>query len=218
MNSEAFQPKTYVAPERMRSLFFDTAIMKKLRAKAVVNGVPENAAIDGDPNTFWLVGDQRGGVRFQPDMLVEFPEPVPMSGLVLMARQNHREHEGDIREYVVQASDDGLEWRDVVHGELLSTFAPQRIQFAKPLTTKYLKLISLSGFGPDKITSLAELAVICVGPKLPDKPGTMESQRNQTATQEIDEGAGPVKPRPPEKTNKPASTRKPRLRYQRWGQ
>src|SRR5258708_9925200 len=115
MNREGFQAKRYVAQERMRSLFFDTAIMKKLRAKAVVNGVPENAAIDGDPNTFWLVGDQRGGVRFQPDMLGEFPEPVPMSGLVLMARHNHPDHEGDIREHVVQASDDCLALRHRGH-------------------------------------------------------------------------------------------------------
>jgi hypothetical protein len=45
-------------------------------------------------------------------------------------------------------------------GELLSTFAPQRIEFSRVNTARYLKLISLSGFGTDKTTSLAELAVI----------------------------------------------------------
>ena len=68
-----------------------------------------------------------------------------MSGLVLMPRQNHREHEGDIREYVIQVSDDGREWRDVLRGELLSTFAPQQMQFSKTITARHLKLISLSG-------------------------------------------------------------------------
>jgi hypothetical protein len=83
-----------------------------------------------------------------------------------MPRQNHREHEGDIRGYVVRASNDGSEWRDVVRGELLSTFAPQQIQFSKTITTQHLKFISLSGFGPDKTTAFAELAVIYAGPKL----------------------------------------------------
>src|SRR5213080_4859105 len=119
---------------------------------------------------------------------------IAMSGLVLMPRQNHREHEGDIREYSVQVSDDGNEWREARRGELVSTFAPQKIEFAKTITSRYLKLISLSGFGLDKTTALAELAVIYAGPKLGEKGnGAIEYQRNQTATPEIDEGISPDK-------------------------
>ena len=118
-----------------------------------------------------------------------FPAPVAVSGLMLMPRQNHREHEGDIREYMVQVSDDGNEWREVLRGELVSTFAPQQILFARTVTTRYLKLVSLSGFGPDKMTALAELAVIYAGPRLDDQGNpSMEYQRNRTATPEIDEG------------------------------
>ena len=123
-----------------------------------------------------------------------------------MPRQNHREHEGDIREYVVSVSDDAKEWRDVVRGELGSTFAPQQIEFPRTITARYLKFISLSGFGTDKTTSLAELAVIYAGPKLGDGKGTIEYQRSRTATPEIDEGTGvdkrakptptPARPRP----------------------
>lgn len=200
MTSEGFQPRIGISAEQMRSLFFDTRIMKKLGAVAQVEGVAANAAIDGDPNTFVLVGDQRAQIRAQADMVVSFPAPVAMSGLVLMPRQNHREHEGDIREYVVQASDDGNEWRDVVRGELVSTFAPQQIEFSKMITARHLKLISLSGFGPDKMTALAELAVIYTGPKLTAADGsTIEYQRSKTATPEIDEGSGatPKRTKPP---------------------
>jgi hypothetical protein len=66
---------------------------------------------------------------------------------------------------VIKASDDGDDWRDVASGELVSTFAPQQIEFGKRITARYLKLISLSGFGPDKTTGFAELAVIYAGPK-----------------------------------------------------
>ena len=200
----------------MRSLFFDTRIMKKLGAVAQVGGASANTAIDGDPNTFWLAGDQRAQTREQVDMVIKFPDPVTMSGLVLMSRQNHREHEGDIREYVVQASDDGSEWREVVRGELLSTFAPQQIQFLKTITARHLKLISLSGFGSDKTTALAELAVIYAGPKLTAADGsTIEYQRSKTATPEIDEGMGarprPTKPPPPqEQKTRPKRLEKPR--------
>jgi len=210
VGSDCFQPRIPVSAQQMRSLFFDTRIMKKLGAVAQVEGKPDNSVIDGDPNTFVLVGDQRGQTRAeQVGIVINFPTPVAMSGLVLMPRQNHREHEGDIRNYVVRASDDGSDWYDVARGELLSTFVPQEIQFSKRITARYLKLISLSGFGPDKTTALAELAVIYAGPKITAADGsTIEYQRSKTATPEIDEGtgtpAGPAKPPPPQEQKTPA--------------
>ena len=171
MASDCFQPSVPVTREQMRSLFFDTKIMKKLGAVAQVNGESASTAIDGDPNTFVLVGDQRAQMRSQVDLVISFPAPVAMSGLMLMPRQNHREHEGDIREYVVSVSDNGSEWHEVRGGELPSTFAPQRIDFSRTVTAQYLKFVSLSGFGPDQTTALAELAVIYAGPKLKD-PGS----------------------------------------------
>lgn len=87
-----------------------------------------------------------------------------------MSRQNHREHEGDIRGYALQVSDDGSEWREVARGELVSTFSPQQIEFMSAVTARYLKLIALSGFGDDKTTSLAELAVIEAGANPKPKP------------------------------------------------
>jgi hypothetical protein len=83
-----------------------------------------------------------------------------------MPRQNHREHEGEIKECTVSVSEDGFVWNDVQRAVLGSTFAPQRIYFGRTVTSKYLRLVSLSGFGPDKTTSLAEFAVIYAGPKL----------------------------------------------------
>jgi hypothetical protein len=168
--SDCFQPQVSVLPEQVRSLFFDTAIMKKLGAVVEVNGAKANAIVDGDPNTFIVVGEQDAPMREQVDFVITLNAPAPMSGVVLMSRQNHREHEGDIRAYVFLVSDDGREWREVARGELLSTFAPQQIDFSSPVTVRYLKLIALSGFGADKTTSLAELAVIVDQPVNKSKP------------------------------------------------
>ncbi|HEY0762871.1 MAG TPA: discoidin domain-containing protein [Pyrinomonadaceae bacterium] len=167
MKSDCFQPTVGISRNQMRSLLFDTRIMAKLGAKAEVEGASASSAIDGDPTTFILVGDQKAPVREPVELTISFPAPVAMAGLVLMGRQNHREHEGDIREFAVQISDDGKLWSDVARGELLSSFAPQYVGFSRVNTARYLKLISLSGFGTDKTTSVGEIAVIYAGPKLP---------------------------------------------------
>lgn len=184
--SDCFRPKVHVLPEQIRGLLFDTRVMQKLGAVAEVNGAPAGSAIDGDPNTFILVGSQQEPLREQVDLKVTFNAPVTMSGVVLMPRQNHRQHEGDIRGYVLQVSDDGNDWREVARGELLSTFAPQQIGFTSSVTARYLKLVALSGFGTDKTTSLAELAVIQPGAKRGGSQ-TMEYQRSRSATPDIDD-------------------------------
>ena len=202
--SDCFQPRTFVEAEQMRSLFFDTRVMQTLGAVADVNGAPAGSAIDGDPNTFMLVGNQREPAREQVELKITLKAPVAMAGVVLMARQNHRQHEGDIRGYALQVSDDGIDWREVARGELLSTFAPQYIYFTRSVTAKYLRLISLSGFGDDKTTSLAEIAVIQVGPKTKRSSGTMQYQRSRSATPDIDEvpdADKKTKPKPQIKPN-----------------
>lgn len=190
MASDCFQPSVPVQAGMIGRMFFDTRIMKELGATAQFDGQPAAAAIDGDPNTYVLAGDPRADLREPVDLTITFPAPVTMSGLIIMPRQNHREHEGDIREFSVRVSDDGSDWREVRRGELASTFAPQTIDFSGRVTTKYLKLTSLSGFGNDKRTALAELAVIYAGPKLNDSGSAVEYERNRTATPEIDEGPG----------------------------
>jgi len=67
-------------------------------------------------------------------------------------------------------SDDGRDWREVARGELLSTFAPQQIDFSSTVTARYLKFIALSGFGTDKTTSLAELAIVIPDTRKKSKP------------------------------------------------
>ncbi|HKC66134.1 MAG TPA: discoidin domain-containing protein, partial [Pyrinomonadaceae bacterium] len=215
MASDKFQPIVSVTVEQIRSLLFDTRIMRKLGAVASGEGNAASA-IDGDPNTFWQAGAPQGrGSKHPHDLTIAFNAPVAMNGLVLMPRQNHREHEGDIREYVIEVSDDGETWREVVHGSLVSTFDPQQIKFPQTVTARYLRLTALSGFGSDTTAALAELAVIYAGPKLKETDdGTIEYQRNRSASPDIDEGTvAPKKPATsPQKPNpKPKSEKLRRL-------
>jgi hypothetical protein len=170
MGGRRFGPAVSVTPDELRGLLFDTRIMRKLGAfisgKSLLSN-PPSAAVDGDPNTFWLAGGGGAGLKHPHALLVSLHWAVPVSGLVLMPRQNHPEHEGDIRGYVVEVSEDGEEWREVARGELVSTFEPQRVNFAQAVSARFLRLTALSGFGPDATAALAELAVVYAGPKLP---------------------------------------------------
>ena len=197
MAGARFQPQVAVSAAEFRGLWFDSQIMRRLGATVQAPGGNANSAIDGDPNTFWSVGGPgRGGAPApasnQPrELTITFPAPVAMNGLIFMARQNDRNHAGDIRGYKVEVSDDGQQWREVLRGELASTWNPQQVRFPQTVTARHLKFTALSGFGNDASTALAELAVIYAGPKLADNgPGTIEYQRVRSATPDVDEGTG----------------------------
>lgn len=195
MASTKFDPKTVVTPEQIESLFFDTRIMKRLGATATAAGDAANV-IDGDPNTFWIAGDPRAAARQNQELTIAFPNAVSFSGLVIMPRQNGREHEGDIRKYSIQTSPDGTNWTEIKRGMLLSTFDPQQITFGRDVSAKFVKITSLSGFGSDKLTALADVAVIYTGPKLPDDETDLEYKRNKAASPDIDEGVTPEAKKP----------------------
>jgi len=197
MSSRTFQPKTQISMEDFLSLHFNSRIMNALGATARADGRPANEIVDGDPNTNWSSADARGNGAKPPHQIqVSFPQPVAMAGVILMPRQNQRKHQGDIHDYKLECSDDGKAWRQVAAGQLVSTFDEQAIRFGKIVITRNLRLTALSGFGNDKSASLAELAVMYAGPKLPsENSGDLEYRNIRTASPDID--AGEASPNPP---------------------
>jgi len=196
MAGDKFAPQTEIAPTDLESLRFNTRIMRQLGATATADGRRANELLDGDPNTFWSSADARGnGPKPPHEILVSFPQPVAMNGLIVMPRQNQREHQGDIREFTVAASDEGTNWQGIAGGQLASTFDEQSISFGKTVTAKYLKLTALAGFDDDHSAALAELAVMYAGPKLAKvAPGNVEYQPVRTASPDIDAGDAPKQP------------------------
>jgi len=197
MAGGAFKPQTALTPAQLRSVLFDTQVMKKLGATAATaaGGRDAASAIDGDPNTFWTAAGKDGAARA---LALAFPQPVSFSGLVLMPRQNHRDHEGDVRDYVIHISDDGASWRELKRGALVSTFEQQSIDFGQPVMARHLRFTALSGFGQDTSSSLAELALRYTGPALPENAGPLTYQRVKSASSDIDENL------PAEEKKKPA--------------
>ncbi len=191
MASPGFEPRTVIAAAEIRNLLFDTRIMHKLGAIATADGGNADAAIDGDPNTSWTSGGTgRGasGTKHPHTLTVRFPAAVPMKGVLLMPRQNDRDHLGDTRDFVIETSADGQKWSEANRGQLASTWAPQRITFSDTITASQLRFTAVSGFGNDESTALAELAVMYAGPQLPDTdPGAMEYSRSRSTSTDVDE-------------------------------
>ncbi|MBN1804332.1 MAG: discoidin domain-containing protein [Sedimentisphaerales bacterium] len=186
ISDDAFNPAVEITPEQFLGLKFDNQIMKKLGAVAQVGkgggaGSVANA-IDGNPNTYWITA--RGGDenKHPHELIISFPGAVEMTGLILMNRQDHREHQGDIRDYVIEMSQDGKQWSTVTKDRLESTFDPQEIDFEKKIAVRYLKIRALSGFGRDSSASLAEIAVIYAGPELTSEAIEKAAVYRNTAT------------------------------------
>ncbi|MEO5712946.1 MAG: discoidin domain-containing protein [Luteolibacter sp.] len=182
MASDGFEPAVTVSSKEAASFLFDTAIMKKLGAEGPA------PLLDGDPNTYW-----QSPPGHPQTIAIEFNNSVPMRGLVLMPRQNHRDHEGDIREYRVELSDDGNTWNEVKSGALGSSFSPVRIDFAEEENARHIRFTSLSGFGDDPTSALADLAVIYTGPTIAGS-GNVEYKRARSASEDVDEGVETPKP------------------------
>ena len=197
MASNRFEPQAAVSALEVRLALFDTLVMKKLGAQAAGGNNPAYA-IDGDPNTFWSAGDQKAQ-RMPQALTITLARPASFSGLVLMPRQNHRDHEGDVRDYLVETSDDGAHWQELQRGALVSTYDQQRIAFGRNVTARQLRFTALSGFGADNTAALAELALVYTGAPLPENSGAVDYKRVQSASSDIDENIGPADPKKPAK-------------------
>jgi len=195
MAGDSFNPQTTITTADLRGALFDTLVMKKLGAQASGANNPANA-IDGDPNTFWSAGDQKTD-RTPQALTVSFTQPATFSALVLMPRQNHRDHEGDVRDYLVETSDDGASWRELARGALVSTYDQQRIAFARDVTARHVRFTALSGFGADRTAAIAELALVYKGAPLPENSADLAYQRVQSASSDIDENLAPPEPKKP---------------------
>jgi hypothetical protein len=196
MAGPRFRPQASIDPAALRAGLFDTRVMTKLGATAA--GWPDAAnVVDGDPNTFSLVAAKDDAPRPQPALTITFAQSVPFDGLVLMPRQNHRDHEGDVREWRIEASADGDRWQEVMRATLASTFEPQTVRFGRTITARHLRLTALSGFGDDRASALADVAVLYAGPALPDEADDIHYRRARPASADVDEAGMTERPRGP---------------------
>ena len=138
MKSDAFEPQGQVSWKQLSLLFEINDVMKELGAK--IDDDSLSACLDGNPQTFMRL---TGGYPYS--FIIQTPQKHNISGILYMPRQNHREHEGELRSYLIEAWLDGT-WKQVQKGKLSSSYEPKRIAFLHEVYTDRIRFTALDTF------------------------------------------------------------------------
>ena len=147
MESDLFDPKESISYQELNSLYHNNHTMELLSVTATLEEEETKdmrVICNGNAEDFMQFSGHPAHIR------LEMPVEHDFYGLSYVPRQNHREHEGDIREYQVEYRKDG-QWIFLCEGELKSSFAPKTILFPKTVHTEAIRFIVLSGFGGEKV-------------------------------------------------------------------
>ena len=138
MKSDAFEPQGQLSWKQLSSLFEINDVMKELGAKTDDDSL--SACLDGNPQTFVRL---TGGYPYS--FIIQTPQKHDIFGILYMPRQNHREHEGELRSYLIEAWLDGT-WKQVQKGKLSSSYEPKRIAFLHEVYTDRIRFTALDTF------------------------------------------------------------------------
>lgn len=138
MKSDAFEPQGQVSWKQLSSLFEINDVMKELGAN--IDDDSLSACLDGNPQTFVRL---TGGYPYS--FIIQTTQKHDISGILYMPRQNHREHEGELRSYFIEAWLDGT-WKQVQKGKLSSSYEPKRIAFLHEVYTDRIRFTALDTF------------------------------------------------------------------------
>ena len=138
MKSDAFEPQGQVSWKQISSLFEINDVMKELGAK--IDDDSLSACLDGNPQTFVRL---TGGYPYS--FIIQTPQKHNISGILYMPRQNHREHEGELQSYCIEAWVNDT-WKQVQKGKLSSSYEPKRIAFLHEVYTDRIRFTALDTF------------------------------------------------------------------------
>lgn len=138
MKSDAFKPQGQVSWKQLSSLFEINDVMRELGAK--IDDDSLSACLDGNPQTFVRL---TGGYPYS--FIIQTPQKHNISGILYMPRQNHREHEGELQSYCIEAWVNDT-WKQVQKGKLSSSYEPKRITFLHEVYTDRIRFTALDTF------------------------------------------------------------------------
>lgn len=115
-------------------------------------------AVDGNPETFWHTQWRDASPQPPHWLLLEFTEPVVLAGLQYLPRQDRSN--GRIKDYVIEVSPDGQQWRQVAAGTFEGSRRLQAVHFSEPAKIRFLRLTAASETNGQPFTSVAELTLI----------------------------------------------------------
>lgn len=165
MKSDAFAPHGQASWEQIASLFEMNNVMKELDAEIVPDALVQapssyidegstfqhsnssdatdnslSACLDGNPQTFMRL---TGGYPYS--FIIRTPKKHSISGILYMPRQNHREHEGELCSYRIEAWVNDT-WKRIVQDHLSSSYELKRIAFPQKIYTDRIRFTALDTF------------------------------------------------------------------------
>lgn len=121
---------------RLRAIYRDNLALKRRHETA-----DANAALDGDPDTWWEPAPARDG-NHEPAMItVRFAQPVTIDRTLVMERLNDGQH---ITRYAVDVEEHG-QWREVAQAQAIGH---KKIDVFPPIAVTGVRLRVLAASGP----------------------------------------------------------------------
>lgn len=162
LRARAYAPCFATSSELSREVIMRVASKKSTwklvrvdSAEAVDKG---EQAFDDDPATHWHT-NWSGEPTHPHEIVIDLGSSCSMSGATLLPRQDGNQN-GMIKDYEFYVSEDGKSWGSpVAKGTLKGSIDLSKLEFTKPVTGRYIKLVALSSF-VGTYTSLAEIDVI----------------------------------------------------------
>jgi hypothetical protein len=153
LGSDRFQPAVTLDPAVLDSLF------KSVRFRASAdNAAPENpveAAVDGDPATFWHTEWQSGKKRLPASLAIDLGADAGIRGFRYTPRQDM--NRGRIDRYLIETSRDGSSWTPAgPEARFPDSTGPREILFSKPIVARHIRLTALSDHGGAGAAAIAE--------------------------------------------------------------
>ena len=166
MSSDKFKPAVGFTPGQIQDLAVTPAKaamlrrVRSIKADSFEEGHEATNAIDGDPDTMWHTSWEGDMPNYPHELVVKFDTDRKLAGFTALPRQDGNQN-GWIKDFVFYVSADGKTWGDsVVKGTFAKNAKIKTLKFAKPVTTKFVKLVALSGYADGPWASLAEFNVI----------------------------------------------------------
>lgn len=147
MESSDFNPSINLSEGGWLSLYQDNHTMELLEATALeeITGQDLSIICNGNPEDFILCKGHPASI------LLTMPKAHTFYGILYMPRQNHKEHEGDVKNYRIEYKNKES-WAFLCEGEFKSSFDSKTITFPHVVTTREIRFIVLSGFCGTHVT------------------------------------------------------------------
>lgn len=163
LGSDAFRPSAAVDLPALRQMFQPPTALQKLgatiRASSAQPEYPALQAIDGDPTTVWHTPWGDGAPGFPHELVLDLQTVTPLAGIRYLPRQDMEN--GWIRQYEIQLSDDGRQWRPAVaQGVWEADRRDKIVAFTPPESARFVRLRATAGHEGKPFAAVAELDVL----------------------------------------------------------